>query len=432
VALFAPHHAYGAPEDFKRFVNACHAAGLAVILDVVYNHLGPEGNYLRQFGPYFTDRYRTPWGDAVNLDGSGSDEVRAFLCDNASAWLRDYHCDGLRIDAVHALFDTSATHFLEQLSERVDSLEATLGRHLVLIAESDLNDARIVRSRDAGGYGLDAQWSDDLHHALHVALTGEVSGYYADFGEPSSLTRAYTQPFVYQGERSSHRRRHHGRPAYDVPGWRFVVCAQNHDQIGNRPHGDRLAQLVTPGRAKIAAALVLCAPYVPLIFQGEEWAASTPFLYFSDHGDPELGRQVSQGRRLEFAPFGWPPESAPDPQSAATFDASRLRWDERTSAVHADMLAWYTALIALRRQQASLRNGRYEDTTVTREADGSVVVLKRESIAVICNLGHEPRTVVEPSAEQLLLASDPRIALQEGSLTMPAESVGILQVRSLR
>ena len=293
VDLFAPHHGYGGPEDLKRLVDACHQAGLAVLLDVVYNHLGPSGNYLARFGPYFTTRHSTPWGAAVNLDDAGSDEVRRFFCDNALMWLREYHVDGLRLDAVHALFDMSARHLLEQLSEEVEALGAVTGRHLVLIAESDLNDPRIIRSREAGGYGIHAQWSDDFHHALHGMITGERGGYYEDFGSVDHFARALRQAFVYAGSRSDHRNRAHGRAADGLPGWRFVVAAQNHDQIGNRALGERLSHLTSVGRTRIAAGLLLSAPFVPLIFQGEEWGATSPFQYFSAHEDPELGRLVS-------------------------------------------------------------------------------------------------------------------------------------------
>ena len=329
VDLYAPHHAYGGPEGLKRLVNACHAKGFAVLLDVVYNHLGPAGNYLERFGPYFTARHQTPWGPAVNLDGPGSDEVRRFFCDNALMWLRDYHLDGLRLDAVHALVDTSAVSFLEQLAAEVHALEAHLGRHLVLIAESDLNDPRVVRPPELGGYGLGAQWSDDFHHALHTVLTGERDGYYADFGSLADLAKALTGTFVYDGRYSHFRGRRHGRPTAGLTGDHFLGYLQNHDQIGNRAQGERSSHLPNSGRLKIAAALVLTSPFIPLLFQGEEWGASTPFQYFTDHDDPELGRAVREGRRVEFAGFGWAPEAIPDPQDPATFARSKLDWQER-------------------------------------------------------------------------------------------------------
>jgi maltooligosyltrehalose trehalohydrolase len=282
VDLFAPHHAYGGPEKLKRLIDACHARGLAVILDVVYNHLGPAGNYLSRFGPYFTDRYATPWGQAVNFDDAGSDQVRRFVCDNALMWLRDYHFDALRIDAVHAIYDSSALHILEQLAAEVAALAAQSARHLALIAESDLNDPRIVRPRAVGGYGIDAQWSDDFHHALHTVLTGERSGYYADFGTLADLAKALERAFVYDGRYSRFRRRAHGRSREGLSGHNFLGYLQNHDQVGNRARGERSSDLMSVGRLKIAAALVMTAPFIPLLFQGEEWGASAPFLYFTD------------------------------------------------------------------------------------------------------------------------------------------------------
>ena len=294
VDLFAPHHAYGRPDDLKRLVDACHRHGLAVILDVVYNHFGPAGNYVSKFGPYFTHRYNTPWGDAVNLDDAGSDEVRRFFCDNALMWLRDYHFDGLRLDAVHALIDNSACHFLEQLSGEVDALEAVLGRHLVLVAESDLNDPRVIRAREAAGYGIDAQWSDDFHHALHAVITGERSGYYEDFGTLAHFATALEEAFVYAGAHSPHRQRIHGRRLHDVPGWRLVVAAQNHDQVGNRATGERLSHLVSIKRLKIAAALLLTAPFVPLLFQGEEWG---DLRHFSTSPRTRIQRSANRYRK---------------------------------------------------------------------------------------------------------------------------------------
>jgi maltooligosyltrehalose trehalohydrolase len=276
VDLYAPHHAYGGPEGLKRLVDACHSRGLAVVLDVVYNHLGPAGNYLREFGPYFTDRYSTPWGDAVNFDDAHSNEVRAFFVDNALMWLRDYHFDGLRIDAVHAIVDTSATHILEEMAARVDELEGEVGRTLALIAESDLNDPRIVTPREAGGYGIDAQWSDDFHHALHALLTGERDGYYSDFGAVAHLAAALTNAFVYAGDYSPYRKRRHGRVPVGLSGNRFLGYLQNHDQVGNRAVGERSSALMSRDLLKVGAALVLTAPFVPMLFMGEEWGASTP------------------------------------------------------------------------------------------------------------------------------------------------------------
>ncbi len=426
VDLWAPHHAYGGPEGLKRLVDACHRHGLAVVLDVVYNHLGPDGNYLREFGPYFTDRHSTPWGDAVNLDGPGSDEVRAFFLDNACMWLRDYHLDGLRLDAVHAIVDTSAVHLLEELAGRVDALAAAVGRPLFVVAESDLNDPRIVRSRDAGGYGMDAQWSDDFHHALHTVLTGERSGYYADFGTLADLAKALRQAWVYDGRRSAFRERRHGRSSAGLSGDRFLGYAQNHDQVGNRATGERLAALVAPPRLAIAAALVLTAPFVPLLFEGEEWAGSTPFLYFTDHRDPALGDAVREGRRKEFAAFGWKPDDVPDPQDPATFARSKLRWDERDRPPHAGMLDWYRRLLALRRGRPELTDGRLDRVRVRYDDAARWLVMERGAVTVATNLSAAgARVPVAPNGE-LLLASDGAVRIDGAHVLLPPESVAII------
>lgn len=381
VDLYAPHHAYGGPEGLKGLVDACHARGLAVILDVVYNHLGPEGNYLARFGPYFSDRHRTPWGPAMNFDGPDSDEVRDFFTGNALMWLRDYHIDGLRLDAVHAIVDTSATHFLEELKQKVES--AHPGDPRPLIAESDLNDPRLVTPRELGGYGLDAQWSDDFHHALHAVLTGERTGYYADFGSLEQLAFALRNAYVFTGQHSEYRRRRHGR-RHRLQGDRFLAYSQNHDQVGNRALGERLPALTSQGRLKIAAALVLCSPFVPMLFMGEEWAASTPFLFFSSHTDPDIARATSDGRIREFEAFGWDPSQVPDPQDLGTFERSRLRWDELREPKHAEMLGWYRRLIRLRRETPALRDPRLDRVEV--EVDGQRLTLKRGQVTVVCDL----------------------------------------------
>ncbi len=427
VDLYAPHHDYGGPEGLKRLVDACHAAGLAVVLDVVYNHLGPAGNYLGQFGFYFTDRYATPWGEAVNFDGSDSDPVREFFVDNALMWLRDYHFDGLRLDAVHAYLDTSATHILEELAVRVESLAASLGRRLFLIAESDLNDPRVVNERARGGYGIDAQWSDDFHHSLHGVLTGERSGYYEEFGALATLAKSLRQAFVYDGCYSSFRRRRHGRRPEGLEASRFLGYLQNHDQIGNRATGERSAMLISPGLLKVAAALVLCGPFVPMLFQGEEWGASTPFLYFTDHEDPELGRLVSEGRRREFAAFGWKPEEVPDPQAAETFTASRLDWDEVESLPHAPLLDWHRRLIGLRRSTPALSDGRFPDE-VRQDEDGRWLAMDRGPVTIAANLGPSavdvPLGTGRPSS--VLLASAEDVPVEGGFIRLPAESVAVV------
>ncbi|MET9068945.1 malto-oligosyltrehalose trehalohydrolase [Streptosporangium sandarakinum] len=427
VSLFAPHHAYGGPDGLKRLVDACHAHGLGVVMDVVYNHLGPSGNYLPEFGPYFTGRHSTNWGDAVNFDGPGSDEVRAFVVDNALMWLRDYHVDGLRLDAVHAIADDSAVHVLERLAEEVEALAAHVRRPLFLIAESDLNDPRFVRGREAGGYGLDAAWADEWHHALHAVLTGERSGYYSDFGPLSLLAKGLRQAWVYDGTWSPHRGRAHGRSPAGLSGHRFVVCAQNHDQVGNRARGERSSALMSEGRLRIAAALLFTAPFVPMLFQGEEWGATTPFQYFTDHEDPELGRAVSEGRRREFAAFGWEPDQVPDPQDPATFERSRLDWSERDKEVHGRLLDWHRELIALRRRVPALTDGRLDRVRADCDEDTGLLVVERGPVLVAVNLGTETLTVPSRGRGRVLAASDPEVALSGTDLTLPPDTVAILE-----
>jgi maltooligosyltrehalose trehalohydrolase len=389
--LYAPHHAYGGVDGLKRLIDAAHAAGIAVVIDVVYNHLGPSGNYLGEFGPYFTDKYETPWGMAVNLDDRGSDEVRRFFLDNAQLWLRDYHADGLRIDAVHALVDTSATHLLEELAVEVEALSASVGRTLFLVAESDLNDPRVVARREVGGHGMDAQWSDDFHHALHALLTGERSGYYADFGSLTQLATALQRAYVYAGEYAPERGRRHGREPVGIPGFRFLGYLQDHDQIGNRAVGERSSHLLDTDLLKVAAAIVLTSPFVPMLFMGEEWGASTPFQYFTDHPDPALGAAVSEGRRREFASFGWAPEDVPDPQAVATFERSRLDWSEpAATGRHAELLAWHRELIRFRRAHPSLTDGRLDLVEVDADEEARTLRIRRGPVTVLVNLGAEP------------------------------------------
>ncbi|GGG96970.1 malto-oligosyltrehalose trehalohydrolase [Silvibacterium dinghuense] len=428
VDLFAPQESYGGPDALKRFVDACHAHGMATILDVVYNHFGPSGNYVGRFGPYFTASHHTPWGDAVNLEEGGSHEVRRFFTDNALMWLRDYHFDGLRLDAVHAFMDRSAIHFMEQLSIEVAALEAEKGREYVLIAESDLNDPRIIAPREENGYGFDAQWSDDFHHALIALLTGDRGGYYADFGSIAGLVKALRHAYVYDGQYSQYRDHHHGRPAAGLPGWRFLGYAQNHDQVGNRAQGERLSHLSGAGRAKIAAALVLTAPFVPMLFQGEEWAASTPFQYFTDHEDKELGRLVSDGRKKEFGAFGWNPEDVPDPQHHATFERSKLRWEELSDPVHAAMLDWYKKLIALRRATPELTDGRLDQVEVRFSEEQRWLTMRRGAIFVAVNLNTAPIGVEVSKSVMPLLASDPAIVISGPTITLPSDTIAIVKL----
>jgi maltooligosyltrehalose trehalohydrolase len=427
VDLFAPHHCYGTPDDLKRLVDACHAKGLAVILDVVYNHLGPAGNYLSKFGPYFTDAYLTPWGPAVNLCEKGAYEVRRFFADNALMWMRDYHFDGLRLDAVHAFQDHSAVHFLEQLSKETEALSAQLGRHLVLIAESDLNDPRVVKSRDAGGYGINAQWSDDLHHALHSALTGEQAGYYEDFGSLDQLATALRSAYVYSGDYSEFRQRRHGRPAAGLPGSRFLAYSQNHDQVGNRAMGERLSQLISLGRQKIAAAVVLTSPFVPMLFQGEEFSASTPFLFFSNH-HADLGQQISEGRRKEFEAFGWNPEDIPDPQERESFCRSKLKWDEVTEGEHAAMLAWYQRLIQLRANTPGLTDGDMDRVETQYNEQAGWFVMRREKVQLACNLGESMQPIPLRAAASEIICSEEGWQVDKDVIRLPAEAAAVVLV----
>lgn len=412
VDLYAPHHVYGAPEALKHLVDACHARGLGVILDVVYNHLGPTGNYLARFGPYFTANHKTPWGDAVNLDGPASSEVRRFFCDNARLWLRDYHIDGLRLDAIHALIDSSENHFLAQLASEVKALPG----HKFLIAESDLNDPVVLLS-----FGMDAQWSDDFHHALHAVLTGEKTGYYSDFGEMAQLAKAIRGSFVYDGIFSRNRNRNHGASAEGIPQHRFLGYSQTHDQVGNRAQGERLSHLVSLGLAKIAAALVLLSPFTPMLFQGEEFAASTPFLYFTHHAEEELARAVSEGRKREYGGDDWHIDQVPDPQDTATFLRSKLDWSEIGRDPHRQMLAWYRALIEVRKSEPALNILQFSRATVDY-GDGWLS-MTRGSVSVLCNFASGPQLLPVPRHTRLLLASESGAQLDGLSSLLPGESV---------
>jgi maltooligosyltrehalose trehalohydrolase len=430
VDLYAPHEAYGGPDGFKRLVAAAHGRGLAVVLDVVYNHVGPEGAYLSEFGPYLSQGRRTLWGDAVNYDGRHSDGVRRFVVDNALMWLREYHVDGLRIDAAHAIDDRSAIHIIEELTTRVGELSAELRRRFVVVVESDLNDPRFVRPPRLGGYGADAAWADDVHHAIHTALTGERVGYYEDFGSAEQLATALRHGWVYDGRYSPYRRAIHGRPPAGLSGEHFVVSLQNHDQVGNRAVGERITALTSVERVKIGAALLLTSPFVPLLFQGEEWGASAPFQYFTDHRDADAARSTRDGRRAEFARFGWRPEDVPDPQDPATFERSRLDWSERSRPPHAGLLEWYRSLLDLRRRTPDLGTGPL-DSVVTRWSDDPPwLIVERGSVIVLANLAAAPAVleVDRSRPTDVLLSSPAGIAppAPDGTVELPADSVVIL------
>ncbi|MDU0289141.1 malto-oligosyltrehalose trehalohydrolase [Saccharothrix longispora] len=420
----AVHEPYGGPDGFKRFVDACHARGLAVLLDVVYNHLGPSGAYLDRFGPYFAGS--NDWGPGLNLDGEGADEVRRYVVDNALGWLRDFHVDGLRLDAVHALVDRSAVHLLEQLAVEVDALSAGLARPLTLIAESDLNDPRLVTAREAGGYGLHAQWADDLHHALHVALSGETAGYYPDF--EGQLARTLRGTFLHAGTWSSFRGRRHGRPVDPrLPGYRFLAYLQNHDQVGNRATGDRLSATVPWQRLAVGAAIVLCSPYTPMIFMGEEWAASTPWQFFASFPDPELAEAVRTGRRREFGRHGWGESEVPDPMDPETVRRSTLKWDELAEAGHRELHRVYRELIRLRRSRPELADPGLDRFEVREE--GSALVLHRGDLRVVANPGQEAVVDLDVEPGELLLASD-GVEVVGRAVRLPADSFAVVTPRA--
>lgn len=427
VYWFAPHTAYGGPIGLQTFVNACHEHELAVILDVVYNHLGPSGNYLGEYGPYFTSKYKTPWGDALNFDVDGSDEVRRMVCDNAKFWLRNYHIDGLRLDAIHAILDQSATHILAQLAQEVDSLSTELGRPLIVIAESGLNDARVVNPAVVGGYDVHTQWSDDFHHALHALLTKEDAGYYQDYGRIEHLAEALRHGFVYRGQYSPFRNCSFGGATTTLRGRQLVVAAQNHDQIGNRAKGDRLTQSLSPEALKIAAAVTLLSPFVPLLFMGEEWASRAPFQYFTDHEEPELQRAVREGRQQEFAAFGWDPEEVPDPGDPVTFESSKLDWSVRTREPHASMLQWYTQLLHLRRESGG--DDRLAHTHVAFDEKEGWLSFRRGRLTIACNFASQRRTWTFPST-RMLVASHPDVFQKANDFDAPALSVIILEDHS--
>jgi maltooligosyltrehalose trehalohydrolase len=427
---FAPHEAYGGPDGLKRFVDACHGRGLGVVLDVVYNHFGPSGAYAPMFAPYLDVSASNPWGASINLDGPQSDEVRRYILDSMLAWLRDYHVDGLRLDAVHAFADETAIHLLEQMAVEVDSLSTHLGRPLSLIAESDLNDPRLITPRAAGGYGLTAQWDDDVHHALHALLTGERQGYYGDFGSLDCLQTVLAGAFFHAGTWSSFRQRHHGRPVdrTTMPGYRFVTYLQNHDQIGNRATGDRLAATLSPGLLKVGATLLLTTAFTPMLFMGEEWAAGTPWQFFTSHPEPDLAAAVRTGRRREFGSHGWAESDVPDPQDPATFERSKLDWAERKRPEHAGILDLYRRLIALRHSRPDLSDPRLDRVDVSH-GDRSVV-MRRGRCVVAANLAPVPQTVGLGAAPgTVLLATDPGVVLHGDRADLPPESAVVLACR---
>ncbi|RBY86726.1 malto-oligosyltrehalose trehalohydrolase [Blastococcus sp. TBT05-19] len=434
VLWYAVQETYGGPEAYQRFVDACHQRGLGVIQDVVYNHLGPSGNYLPLFFPVFAEGGSNTWGDSINLSGPDSDEVRRYILDNVLMWLRDMHVDGLRLDAVHALVDERATPILEQMSTEVDRLSVAVGRPLTLIAESDLNDPRMVTPRAAGGSGIHAQWSDDFHHSLHSTLTGEGQGYYADFAEAGlgGLAKTLTGAFFHDGAWSSFRRRSHGRPVDTarLPGWKFLGYLQDHDQIGNRATGDRISETLSPDLLAVGATLVLTAPFTPMLFMGEEWGARTPWQFFTSHPEPELGKATAEGRIGEFAEHGWDPAIVPDPQDPETFTRSKLDWAEPAEEPHARLLAVHKALLALRKQQPDLVDPDLSAVEVSWDDEDRTITVHRGGLRVVANLADQPREVdLDRAAVGVVFSTGDEPTLDGTTVTLPAESAAVLTTR---
>jgi maltooligosyltrehalose trehalohydrolase len=424
---FSVQNSYGGPDELKRLVDECHARGIAVFLDVVYNHLGPEGNYLGQFGPYFTDRYHTPWGNAINFDGAWSDGVRNYFCENAIYWLSNFHLDGLRLDAIHQIYDFGAIHIFNLLHDVVTEKAASAGRPFYLIAECDLNNPKVVQCAEVGGYGLDAQWLDDFHHALYVLLDKSGAGYYEDFGLLRQLSKAYTDGFVHSGEYVKYRNKKFGASSAGIPGSRFVVFNQNHDQVGNRADNSRLSALVDFKFLKVAAAALILSPYIPLLFMGEEYGETAPFAYFVSHSDKQLVEAVRQGRKKEFEKFNWETEP-PDPQSPRTFNESKINWEKRKAGDHAALLQWNKDLIALRKNHLALASFHKNDIFVTGIDEGCLLIRRKSSdcdkeLMIVLNFEEREGSYTVPRHQDkciLLLHSD-QYTCQPGEIRFPVE-----------
>ena len=425
VLWYAVHEPYGGPDGLVRLIDACHARGLGVLIDAVFNHLGPSGNYLPQFGPYLSSVSNT-WGESLNLAGPDADEVRRYIIDCALRWMRDFHADGLRLDAVHALVDNTAIHILEEMAAETDSLSTELGRPLSLIAESDLNDPRLITPRDHGGYGLTAQWDDDIHHAIHTAVSGERQGYYADFGSMSALATTLRNGYFHAGTYSSFRHRRHGRPLDKslIPATRLMAYTCTHDQVGNRAVGDRPSQNLDHGQLAIKAALALGSPYTAMLFMGEEWASSRPFQFFSSHPEPELARATADGRKAEFADHGWDAAKIPDPQDPETFLRSKLDWAEVSDSEHARMLGFYRDLIALRHSEPAMADPWLTHLTIDYDEEQRWIIMRRGPIAIACNLGTEDVDV--PAAGEPVLGWG-GIAAETDTTRLAGHSVAVLR-----
>ena len=428
VLWYSVHEPYGGPDGLVRFVDACHARGLGVLIDAVFNHFGPSGNYLPRFGPYLSSA-SNPWGEGINIADADSDEVRRYIIGCALRWMRDFHADGLRLDAVHALVDTTAVHILEELATETDWLSRQLGRPLSLIAESDLNDPRLITPPDHGGYGITAQWADDIHHAIHTAVSGERQGYYADFGSLATLAQTLRHGYFHAGTYSSFRRRRHGRSLdtaeiSGIPATRLLAYTCTHDQVGNRALGDRPSQNLTGGQLAIKAALVLGSPYTAMLFMGEEWGASTPFQFFSSHPEPELARATAEGRKAEFAEHGWNADDIPDPQDPQTFQRSKLDWHEARCGEHARLHRLYRDLIALRHNEADLADPWLDHLVVDYDEEQAWIIMRRGRLCIACNLGSDATSV--PVAGEVALAwGEPIVG--DKTTELPAHSVAILR-----
>ncbi|CAG7843947.1 Malto-oligosyltrehalose trehalohydrolase [Pseudoclavibacter triregionum] len=439
VDWYAVHEPYGGPAAYQRFVDACHQRGLGVIQDVVYNHFGPSGAYLPRFGPYLAAHHTTAWGSAVNLDGPDSDEVRRFILDNVRLWVEDFHVDALRLDAVHALVDTRAKHLLEDIANVAAEFSAHVNRPITIIAESDLNDPRIITPREAGGYALDAQWSDDFHHALHVAVTGDRTGYFEDFDGLEAMAKVLREGFFHDGSLSSFRRRLHGRPLNpSTQAWRLVVCNQNHDQVGNRADGSRWTDRLSDGQLRILALMTLTAPFTPMLFMGEEWGTLTPFQFFCDHQDPELARLTSEGRIREFSRMGWDPNVIPDPQDRETFLRSKLRWEELEEQRHRSLFQLYKDLIRLRKSRSALTSPWLDQISVEYDTEAQVFCFWRDDVLVAVNFGtgvaavdidvDRPDTPLLEGPE-LLLRTDDGVEIDGFRATLPPHSGAVFGPR---
>lgn len=424
VLWYSVQESYGGPDGLARLVDACHARGLGVLIDAVFNHLGPSGNYLPKYGPYLTEA-NTGWGQGVNVSEAGADEVRQYILDCALRWMNDFHADGLRLDAVHALADHTAFHILEEMSTETDALAERLGRPLSLIAESDLNDPRLITPRDRGGYGMTAQWDDDIHHAIHTAVSGERQGYYSDFGSLETLSNTLKNGYFHAGTYSSFRHRRHGRPldTASIPATRLLAYTSDHDQVGNRAVGDRPSQNLTFGQLAVKAALVLASPYTAMLFMGEEWASSSPFQFFTSHPEPELARATAEGRKAEFAAHGWDADEIPDPQDLETFSRSKLKWDEVDTGDNARLLQLYRALIALRHHEPDLADPWLDHMTIDYDEGQRWIVLHRGMIAIACNLGEDPVTV-PVGGEVVLASSEPTVG---DATELPGQSFAIVR-----